>query len=50
VTPSGYAESDLLPISGLQHLAFCERRWALVQIESIWSDNRFTAEGNAQHQ
>lgn len=50
MTPAGYAESDLLPISGLQHLAFCERRWALVQIESIWSDNRFTAEGNALHQ
>jgi CRISPR-associated exonuclease Cas4 len=49
VTPTGYAESDLLPISGLQHLAFCERRWALVQIESIWTDNRFTAEGNALH-
>lgn len=49
MTPSGYAESDLLPISGLQHLAFCERRWALVHIESIWSDNRFTAEGNALH-
>jgi CRISPR-associated exonuclease Cas4 len=48
VTP-GYPESELLPISGLQHLAFCERRWALVQIESIWSDNRFTAEGNALH-
>lgn len=34
----------------MQHLAFCERRWALVQIESIWSDNRFTAEGNHLHQ
>jgi len=49
VTPAGYPESELLPISGLQHLAFCERRWALVQIESIWADNRFTAEGNALH-
>jgi CRISPR-associated exonuclease Cas4 len=48
--PGGYAESDLLPISGLQHFAFCERRWALVQIESIWSDNQFTAEGNALHE
>lgn len=48
--PEGYTESDLLPISGLQHLAFCERRWALVQIESIWHDNRLTAEGNALHQ
>lgn len=50
MTSSGYAESDLLPISGLQHLAFCERRWALVQIESVWSDNRLTAEGNDLHQ
>jgi CRISPR-associated exonuclease Cas4 len=49
MTHAPYAESDLLPISGLQHLAFCERRWALVQIESIWADNRFTAEGNALH-
>jgi CRISPR-associated exonuclease Cas4 len=49
VTPGEYPESDLLPISGLQHLAFCERRWALVQIESIWTENRFTAEGNALH-
>lgn len=49
MTPGGYQESDLLPISGLQHLAFCERRWALVQIESIWSENRFTAEGNVIH-
>ena len=45
-----YTESDLLPISGLQHLAFCERRWALVQIESLWTDNQFTAQGNALHQ
>ena len=43
-------KKPILPISGLQHLAFCERRWALVQIESIWSDNRFTAEGNALHE
>jgi len=49
VTRGEFTESDLLPISGLQHLAFCERRWALVQIESIWTDNRFTAEGNALH-
>jgi CRISPR-associated exonuclease Cas4 len=50
VTPAHYAEPDLLPISGLQHLAFCERRWALIHIESIWSENRFTAEGNTLHQ
>jgi CRISPR-associated exonuclease Cas4 len=45
-----FSEDDLLPLSGLQHMAFCERRWALVQIEQIWEDNRFTAEGNLIHQ
>ncbi|MGI8961771.1 MAG: CRISPR-associated protein Cas4 [Bryobacteraceae bacterium] len=44
-----YSEDDLLPLSGLQHMAFCERRWALVQIENIWRDNRFTAEGSVLH-
>ncbi len=31
-------------------MAFCERRWALVQIENIWADNRFTAEGKELHE
>ena len=31
-----YAEEDLLPLSGLQHLAFCERRWALIHLEQQW--------------
>ena len=44
-----FSEDDLLPLSGLQHMAFCERRWALVHIENIWEDNRFTAEGTALH-
>jgi CRISPR-associated exonuclease Cas4 len=45
-----FSEDDLLPLSGLQHMEFCERRWALVQIENIWEDNRFTAEGNVLHE
>lgn len=45
-----FSEDDFLPLSGLQHMAFCERRWALVQIEGIWEDNRFTAEGKALHE
>lgn len=45
-----FTEEDLLPLSGLQHMAFCERRWALVHIESIWEENRFTAEGRALHE
>ncbi len=45
-----FTEDDLLPLSGLQHMAFCERRWALIQIENIWEENRFTAEGRVFHE
>ncbi|MBN2351545.1 MAG: CRISPR-associated protein Cas4 [Spirochaetales bacterium] len=44
-----YPESDLLPISALQHLAFCERQCALIHIEQVWTENQFTAEGRALH-
>ena len=37
-------------ISGLQHLSFCERQWALIHIEQAWGENRFTAEGQNLHQ
>ena len=45
-----YAEDDLLPLSGLQHLSFCERRWALVHLERQWQDNTNTAEGVLLHE
>ena len=40
-----FCEGELLPISALQHLAFCERQWALIHLEQVWGENRFTAEG-----
>jgi len=45
-----YAEDELLPLSLIQHLLFCERRAALIQIEGIWQDNLFTVEGTHLHQ
>jgi len=45
-----YSEDDLLPISGLQHLLYCERQFALIHVEQLWADNRFTAEGEALHE
>jgi CRISPR-associated exonuclease Cas4 len=44
-----YAEEDLLPLSGLQHMSFCERRWALIHLERQWEENFFTAEGKLLH-
>jgi len=34
----------------LQHLAFCERQWALIHIEQQWEENRLTAEGRVLHE
>lgn len=45
-----YTEEELLPLSGLQHLSFCERRWALVHLEQLWEENLFTAEGKLLHE
>ena len=44
-----YAESDLLPISALQHLLYCDRQCALIHLERQWAENRFTAEGAILH-
>lgn len=44
-----YAESDLLPISALQHLLYCDRQCALIHVERQWAESRETAEGNLLH-
>lgn len=45
-----YSEEELIPISGLQHLVFCERQFALIHVEQLWAENRYTAEGDALHE
>jgi CRISPR-associated exonuclease Cas4 len=44
------ADDDALPISALQHLAFCPRQWALIHLEQIWAENVRTAEGRLLHE
>ncbi len=38
-----------LPISGLQHLLFCERQCALIHVDREWRDNVLTADGQVVH-
>jgi CRISPR-associated exonuclease Cas4 len=38
-----------LPISALQHAVYCLRQAALIHIERLWEENRFTAEGRVLH-
>lgn len=44
-----YSEDQLLPISALQHLLFCERQCALIHVERLWVENRLTVEGQHLH-
>jgi CRISPR-associated exonuclease Cas4 len=47
---SAYAEEDLLPLSGVAHIVFCERRAALHHVEGLWEDNVLTVEGSHLHE
>jgi CRISPR-associated exonuclease Cas4 len=42
-------ESDLIPLSALQHYLYCPRQCALIHIEQQWAENRYTAEGRILH-
>jgi len=44
-----YDEEDCLPLSGIQHLAFCPRQFALIHIERLWAENVLTFEGRTMH-
>jgi CRISPR-associated exonuclease Cas4 len=43
-------ENDWLMISALQHYAYCPRQFALIHIEQVWEENRYTAEGRVLHE
>ena len=37
----------LIPLSALQHYAFCPRQCALIHNEQVWAENYLTAQGKA---
>lgn len=45
-----YAEDDLLPISALQHLLYCDRQCALIHLEQLWAENSLTVHGKHLHE
>jgi CRISPR-associated exonuclease Cas4 len=46
----GSMEDELIAISALSHYSYCPRRCALIHIEQVWTENRFTAEGRIMHE
>ena len=45
-----YSDDDLLMLSGIQHMAFCPRQWALIHLEQVWAENVRTLEGKHLHE
>lgn len=45
-----YTEDELIQLSALQHMHFCDRQCALIHIEQLWDENIFTAEGRIMHE
>jgi CRISPR-associated exonuclease Cas4 len=41
---------ELLPLSGLQHVIYCPRQCALIHVEGVFAENRFTLEGRHLHE
>ena len=41
---------DPIPLSALQHWAYCPRQCALIHIEQVFEENLFTQRGQALHQ
>lgn len=42
-------DSNLIPLSALQHYLFCKRQCAFIHVERLWFENRYTEEGNILH-
>lgn len=45
-----FLESEFIMLSALQHYLYCPRQCALIHLEQVWVENRFTAEGRALHE
>lgn len=43
------AEMEPIPLSALQHAVYCLRQAALIHLERLWAESRFTAEGDVLH-
>ncbi|WP_239995660.1 CRISPR-associated protein Cas4 [Nitrincola tibetensis] len=42
-------DTKLIPLSALQHFAFCPRQCALIHNEQVWAENFLTAQGQQLH-
>ncbi|WP_420457016.1 CRISPR-associated protein Cas4 [Rubrivirga sp.] len=48
--PGAWPDADLVPISALQHHAYCPRQCALIHVEQVWDENVYTLRGRRAHE
>jgi len=45
-----FDEQDFIPISALEHYAYCARQAALIHVELVWDENLYTQRGQFVHE
>jgi CRISPR-associated exonuclease Cas4 len=45
-----WTETDLVPVSALQHWSYCPRQCALIHVEQVWDENLYTLRGRRVHE
>jgi len=45
-----FEDDELIQLSGIQHIAFCERQWSLIYVEQAWAENTHTIDGKHLHE
>ena len=45
-----FDEQDFIPISALEHYAYCPRQAALIHVEMVWEENIYTQRGRFVHE
>jgi len=44
-----YSDDQLIQLSGIQHISFCQRQFILIHVEQCWTENILTAQGRILH-
>ena len=48
--PPVWTDAELVPLSALQHFAYCPRQCALIHVEQAWTENLYTLRGRRAHE
>ncbi len=50
IRAGGWRDAEVVPLSALQHYAYCPRQCALIHVEQVWDENVYTLRGRRAHE